>query len=547
MKRAWILSAAVALVSCGLDRHAGGSTSETSNGLRVQVVLADGQPAARTRIRIRPADFLAEEWTQEDLSLGILDTTTDDSGQIRLWRAPGELQIEAISASGLAQAHLDSSASLVRCRLAPSSRLSGSVHLEPGDGRARIQVRGMQRGIWTDSLGRFLLDSLPSGRIEIRASVASRGAAAQFLAALHSGESDSVMGIQVSPERPQWTDSVSILVDTRKLPRMVNPVDSVPVLIRLADSLFPANARQRGQDLRVVDAAGRAVPFFLESFSREGRYALIRTLLPRTLPSRAAVALRVRWGDPYAESVASPGGVFSGRFGWVGAWNLDRTYTDATGRLRVADASSSRDDAVITGSPQMDPEGGLRFSRTGTTGFAAAGDQVDFDHSFTVLWRLKAKEVGQVFLGWGDSAWRAGKKEFYLQQAKTLQRQPGWNPSFIARADTGYNVYSIADKSIEPDRWTILCARLDLSRADTAAVNWFVDGLPTGQTTSNRLRYQTDIQRDSLVVGWRHADARRFTGSLADLLILRRAVSDDWISLYCALLSPSTDLVTLQR
>lgn len=547
MNRAGLFASAIALASCGLDRQAGGSTSETSNGLRVQVVSADGQPAARTRIRIRPADYLAEEWTQNDLSLGILDTVTDDSGQLRLWRPPGELQIEAISSFGQAQAHLDSSGSLARCRLAPSSRLSGTVHLEPGDGRARIQVRGLERGIWTDSLGRFLFDSLPSGRIEIRASIASRGAAAEYLSALHSGEFDSIVGIQTSPERARWTDSVSVIVDTRTIPRMISPTDSVPVLLRLSDSLFPTSARERGQDLRVVDSGGHPVPFFLESFSRSGRFALIRTLLPRTLPSRASIALRVRWGDPLAESVASPGGIFSERFGWAGAWSLDRTYVDAFGRLRAVDASPFRDDAVLTGLFPSDPEGGLRFSKTGTTGFAAAGDQVDFDRSFTVLWRLKPKEIGQVFLGWGDSTWRAGKKEFYLQQAKTLQRQVGWNPAFIARADTGYNVYSIADQSIDSGRWTVLCARRDVATSDSAAIQWFVNGLPSGQTVSNRLRYQSDIQRDSLVVGWRHADSRRFTGSLSDLLILRRAVSDDWIYLYSALLANSADLIRLQR
>ncbi|MBK8802939.1 MAG: hypothetical protein IPN71_12975 [Fibrobacteres bacterium] len=63
MRRVWILAMA-GLWSCGLDRQAGGSTSETSNGLQVRVVGADGQPAARTRVRIRPADYLAQEWTR---------------------------------------------------------------------------------------------------------------------------------------------------------------------------------------------------------------------------------------------------------------------------------------------------------------------------------------------------------------------------------------------------------------------------------------------------------------------------------------------------
>ncbi|MBK8800458.1 MAG: hypothetical protein IPN71_00085 [Fibrobacteres bacterium] len=535
------------LWSCGLDRQAGGSTSETSNGLQVRVVGADGQPAARTRVRIRPADYLAQEWTRLDASQGIIDTLTDDSGQVRIPRPSGELRIEALGATGLAQARLDSSSSIATCRLAPSARLSGSVRLEPGDSRARIQVRGLERGIWTDSLGRFQLDSMPSGRLEIRASIVARQTAAEVLAALHPGESDSVAGIQTSPERPLWTDSVGVSVDTRSLSGLAAAVDSVPVLLRLDGALFPDNARQRGQDLRVVDSDGRAVPFFVESFSREGRFALIRTLLAKVQPGRLALALRVRWGDPLAESVASPGEVFPGSHGWAGVWNLDRLYVDPLGRLRAADASTGRDDGVITGSPASDPEGGLRFVRAGTTGFSAAGDQVDFDHSFTVVWRLKPQEKGKVFLGWGDSVWRSGKKDFFMQAPKSLTRQAGWNPAFTARSDTGFNVYSIAEQPLDSARWTILCARLDLSVTDSAAVQWFMDGTSTGQTATTRLRYQADLPRDSLVVGWRHSDARRFTGSLSDLLILRRAMSEDWIQLYSALSANPTELVHLSR
>jgi hypothetical protein len=48
-------------------------------------------------------------------------------------------------------------------------------------------------------------------------------------------------------------------------------------------------------------------------------------------------------------------------------------------------------------------------------------------------------------------------------------------------------------------------------------------------------------------MGWRHADARRFTGSLSDLLILRRAMPQDWIFLTSALFANSAGLVHFQR
>ncbi|HOX50003.1 MAG TPA: carboxypeptidase-like regulatory domain-containing protein, partial [Fibrobacteria bacterium] len=503
MKRPGLFAIAFALASCGLDRQQGGSTSETSNGLMVQVVSQDGKPAARTLVRIRPADYLADDWTRQDPSQGILDTITNDSGMVRVARPSGELAIEVVSAGARTRIHLDSESSLARCQLQPASRLSGSVHLEPQDERARIQVRGLERSVWTDSAGRFQLDSLPAGRLEVRASISRRGTSAQFLSALHPGESDSLGGIQTSPERPRWTDSVAVWMDTRTISGLTGPVDSVSVLLRLEDSLFPVGARTRGQDLRVVDSAGKAVPFFVEAFSREGRFALVRALVPRVHPSRLAVVLRVRWGDPLAESVSSPSGVFPGARGWAGAWSLDRQYVDAAGRLRAADASTWRDDAVLTGSLAADPEGGVKFSRLGMSGFAASGDWVDLDHSFTVLWRLKPQDKGQVFLGWGDSTWRACKKDFFLQVPKSLSRQAGWNPAFTARADTDFNVYSVSEKSVESGRWVVLSAVRDLAAGDSA-VQWYHEGAPSGQTTTSRFTYQGDLPRDSLVVGWRH-------------------------------------------
>ncbi|MBK8802938.1 MAG: hypothetical protein IPN71_12970 [Fibrobacteres bacterium] len=319
-----------------------------------------------------------------------------------------------------------------------------------------------------------------------------------------------------------------------------------PVLLRLDGALFPTTPGN----------AARTCAWWIQTGARcrfrgivfQGRDdSPSSDALAKVQPGRLALALRVRWGDPLAESVASPGEVFPGSHGWAGVWNLDRLYVDPLGRLRAADASTGRDDGVITGSPASDPEGGLRFVRAGTTGFSAAGDQVDFDHSFTVVWRLKPQEKGKVFLGWGDSVWRSGKKDFFMQAPKSLTRQAGWNPAFTARSDTGFNVYSIAEQPLDSARWTILCARLDLSNTDSAAVQWFMDGTSTGQTTTTRLRYQADLPRDSLVMGWRHADARRFTGSLSDLLILRRAMPQDWIFLTSALFANSAGLVHFQR
>lgn len=296
----------------------------------------------------------------------------------------------------------------------------------------------------------------------------------------------------------------------------------------------------------MVDLQGRDVPFFLESFSPRVGEARIRTLVPQAVLGEKRQVLRVRWGDPLAEPREFPDQVFSRAKGWAGVWDLRRTYWDAARRWRVSDPVWG-DDGLLTGSLAADPEGGLRFSQEGTAGWAASGKGVDFDRSFTVVWRMRPQAKGCVFLGLGDSLWRAGRKEFYLQDPKVSIRAAGWNPGFVARSDTDFNVYSTSQTTLDPDAWTTLAARYDISGRDSAMVEWFRDGVATGQATTGRLRFQGDLDRDSMVIGWRHSQARRFAGTLAELWVLQRPVSNEWIRVASLLLSEKPGLVAVRR
>ena len=79
------------------------------------------------------------------------------------------------------------------------------------------------------------------------------------------------------------------------------------------------------------------------------------------------------------------------------------------------------------------------------------------------------------------------------------------------------------------------------------AVEWFVDGSKTATKLSGGTEYEPDRTRDSLFVGARHAAGERFVGSMAEIWILNRPMSDDWIRLQAACRTPGSGLVKIRR
>jgi len=524
------------LLSCGEDRFAGGSSSETSNGLTIQVVDAAGNPAARTRLRLRPQEYLeGASPATSNPGVGIIDTITDDSGKVRFPQGIPAMRLEAFGSSGSVQAGIDSGKRGIVVRLAPVGSVHGRVGLQPGDGPARIQARGLEHAVWTDSTGAFSMDSLPAGQIRLRAWVPRSLFSVESAFTLPAGGRLDVGSLVPLREAGRWTDSVRIVLNTLGGGGAIAAqVDSIPILVRLDGADFPAASRPGGADLRVVDSSGNALPFSVAFWSSSSLAAHFWVLVPAVRARDSAQWFRVRWGNPSGEDASAPWSVFASSSGWSGAWDFNRTYLDRRGARHVADASSWGDDGLLTGTPSPDAVDGLLFKGGGKDGMAASGVGTNLHGNFTVLIRARPENPGASFLLRGDSVWNHNKKAFYLGAAASAKiiHRPGWYPTFMAFADTTHNIYSVSNTGVDSSAWTFLVARHTLGAGDSGVVDWFVEGNRVASTQSGGTRFESDdFLHDSLIVGWRTLEAERFRGAMAEIWILGRAVGDDWVKL----------------
>ena len=535
--KGWLpILGAVLLASCGNDRLAGGSTSETTNGLAVLVLDSSGNPAARVRLRLRPLDYLqGEAPATSNPSCGIIDTATNDSGVAILPKGVPAVHLEAFGATGSVQAVIDSGVRGIVVRLVAVAKVRGKVNLRPGSGPARIQARGLEHSVWTDSVGAFKLDSLPPGKIRLRAWLPRRVRSTEVTWILPAGSQTNIGILDPVPEAGVWSDSVRVVLNTLDgAAATTTEVDSAPILVRLDGPDFPVSARQGGVDLRVTDSVGNPLPFGIASWSAASLTAHVWVQVPVIRAKDSTQWFRLRWGNPQADDASTPWQVFSAAAGWAGAWDFNRTYLDRKGVPHVADASSWGDDGLVTGAPSADPVDGLHFKGGGKDGMAASGIGTNLHGNFTLLIRARPENSFASFLLRGDSVWNHNKKAFYLGVAGSTKttHKAGWYPTFMGWADTAHNVYSVSNVRADSSAWVFLVARHTVGVGDSGAVDWFVAGSKVTSTLSGGMSFEADdMVHDSLIVGWRAHEAERFRGAMAEVWILDRAVSDDWVRL----------------
>ena len=181
IKRAWTYGlAALALcnVACNSGRDTAGSSFETENSIAVLVQLADGTPAARMKVVVRPESYLsgASDIDTDPLLNSQLNFETDEKGRVVLSDfASGAYVIEARSDSlkgfeKISYVASDSSTSLV-VNVSEPAKVSGRVGLPKSVRAATVAVQGLDYQVQTDSLGYFEFESLPEGDVDVVAFV----------------------------------------------------------------------------------------------------------------------------------------------------------------------------------------------------------------------------------------------------------------------------------------------------------------------------------------------------------------------------------------
>ena len=181
IKRAWtygLATLALCNVACDSGRTAG-SSMETENSIAVLTQLADGTPAARMDVIVRPESYLSGATELGSDSLYQLHFETDDQGRVVLSDVPsGSYVIEARNDSlnlkgfvKIAYVESDSTTPLT-LEVSEPTKVSGRVGLpQLVRSSATVSVMGLDYQVQMDSTGYFEFDALPNGNVEIVAFV----------------------------------------------------------------------------------------------------------------------------------------------------------------------------------------------------------------------------------------------------------------------------------------------------------------------------------------------------------------------------------------
>lgn len=196
MKR-WLSVALVTLLwGCGDDLSAGGGGIETNNTIALTVQDAHGAPVASARVVARPSDWVRGSSID---SIVRQDLTSDSMGRVVVRLAAGRWTFEARKEglAALSTRQIVRDGSLGNLVVQPMSGLSGRVALAPGELSARVAIAGTDHSVLTDAEGRWSMDSLPPGSLQVVVVGGSRAADSIELAA---GDLDTL----------PWTGSPSL-------------------------------------------------------------------------------------------------------------------------------------------------------------------------------------------------------------------------------------------------------------------------------------------------------------------------------------------------
>ena len=156
----------------------GGGTETESNLVAGRAVNEDGSPAALARVTLRPADYLQDLVSTDEVSPRRKDTVTDAQGRFHLGSLPaGDYRVEIAGAEARGSIHdfsvaADSEgAQLEPDTVKPRGSILGSFAPDSETQLTRfVQVFGMERLVKADYAGNFILYNLPEGRYDIRCS-----------------------------------------------------------------------------------------------------------------------------------------------------------------------------------------------------------------------------------------------------------------------------------------------------------------------------------------------------------------------------------------
>ena len=281
MNRVWkigfaALSGILAACSGETGDKLTGSSLETENSIALTVQLADGSPAARVSVIVRPDSYLAGADSVEDtFAFEKMNFETDSTGTLVLDNLGyGSYIVEARNdslkgASKFNYRSWQTDGGRVSLHIGKPGAVTGQILVEDSEDASAVTVavQGLDYSVSADGMGNFVFESLPAGNFELVAYVQSDSSVVN-----DKGKKERVRFIRKlgsSFAMVQSGRENAVVIDTR-------PHDSLPAFVfedfeNGVDQWHVQTSEDARGSIEVVDAGlgreGKAAHFTCENDS----------------------------------------------------------------------------------------------------------------------------------------------------------------------------------------------------------------------------------------------------------------------------------------
>jgi hypothetical protein len=505
-------------MSCSMDRFAGGTGEETTNG-RVSgvVVFSNGNPAPGAHVKLIP-----EQYDPFRDTVAIPLDTTDNSGRFAFTGVSyGTYTIQSTQSNtgtkaiafGIVIAHDNIPVELM------TLQKPGAINVELPSGidttNGFVYVPGTDIAEFLNGASTSItVDSVPAGILPSINYLTKNGKASTVIrydVRVNPGDTITIVN-------PEWEYSrVLTLNTTTSGAGVTGNVYGFPVLIRLTSSNFNFSQSSRdGADIRFTKQDNTPLSYEIERWDSANGQAEIWLKVDTVYGNDSSHYVNIYWGNPNATNGSSSLAVFDTADGNVGVWHLGPGLSDATQNTDNGIDSATADAPGIIGRCRhFDPNqrsfitipNEARFDLT-TRFTLSVWVQVD---TFTLAW--------QTIIDKGDNAYRLHRNGVLNDACFSL----------TTLDSTNFGYYSLGGTtSINDHSWHLVCGVFD-----GAKMQLYVDGKMENDSSVNFPCGTNDL---NLTIGDNRVRTllntpRFFDGSIDEVRVMRTAENADWIKL----------------
>jgi hypothetical protein len=294
-------------------------------------------------------------------------------------------------------------------------------------------------------------------------------------------------------------------------------VEEFPVLVRLHRDWFDfAQAKPDGADVRFSDAAGKALPFQIESWDAARGEAGVWVRVAR-IEGNARQPLVMHWGRGDAVSESNGKAVFNESNGHLSVWHLGDTVQDEVGTLQSKDTGTAVTNGIIGRARHFPGKAGV-FGGDKIPNYPTGASP----HSSEVWFRTRTPNT--TLVAWGN------------EQAQGKVVMQFRSPPRI-RMDCYFSGGDVTSASRLPlGEWTHV---VHTYRQGESVI--YVNGQPEGTNSSKGSPLAIKSPARFWIGGWYNNYS--FVGELDEVRISNVARSADWVRLQYENQKPQQTLV----